>query len=89
MRYFEISSPYYALIKAENEEQAIEKYVELVADDHDDTLKEDIKEVERDYALIIHARADSEDGEIITHAQALEDFNKPEAEILAVTSELC
>lgn len=89
MRYFEFNSPYWALFKAETPEQAVEKYIEIVADDNG-TLSDEIQEVERDYALVVHARAQSEDGGLVRSiAETLEDFNKPEADILAITSELC
>lgn len=51
MKYFEIKEPYYALIKAESEELAIQVYVENVADDEDNTLQEEIIELGRDAAL--------------------------------------
>ncbi|MGF6352461.1 hypothetical protein ABIE27_000357 [Paenibacillus sp. 4624] len=89
MKYFEFNGPYWALIKAETEEQAIEKYNEIVAD-YDEETDDEIKEVERDYALVVHARTQSDDGGLVrTVTETLEDFNKPEADILAITSELC
>ncbi|MER1260600.1 hypothetical protein NQS41_10045 [Bacillus sp. C3(2022)] len=50
MKYYEIHEPYYALLAAEDEKKAAEAYVEGVADD-DDTLKDNIEEVGRDYAF--------------------------------------
>ncbi|UPK42491.1 hypothetical protein [Paenibacillus pabuli] len=89
MRYFEFNSDYWALIKAETPEQAIEKYIEIVADDYNGTLSEEMQEVDRDYALVIHARVESKDGDIENVAETLKDFNSPEAGIVAITSELC
>ncbi|MFE0619741.1 hypothetical protein, partial [Bacillus altitudinis] len=78
---------YYALIKAETEERAIAKYVELVADD-DGELKDDIKEVSREHALKIYSNTKSEDGEPVSTFETIETFNSPEETVLAVTSEL-
>lgn len=50
MKYYEIHEPYYALLAADNEKKATEVYVKWVADD-DGTLKYNIKEVSRQYAL--------------------------------------
>ncbi|MCM3425531.1 hypothetical protein [Bacillus paralicheniformis] len=50
MKYYEIHEPSYALLAAEDEKKAAEVYVKWVADD-DGTLKYNIKEVSRQYAL--------------------------------------
>ncbi|MED2978218.1 hypothetical protein P4284_16140 [Bacillus swezeyi] len=50
MKYFEIHEPHYALLAADDEKKAAEVYVKWVADD-DGTLKYNIKEVSRQYAL--------------------------------------
>ena len=49
--------PYYALIKARDEDEAVQLYVVYVADDEDGTLREEMKEVEMDYALVMHTKA--------------------------------
>lgn len=51
MKYFEIHVPYYALISAEDEEAAIAIYENNVAYGDEATLKDNIKEVGRNYAL--------------------------------------
>ncbi|WOH90891.1 hypothetical protein RZN08_20460 [Bacillus paralicheniformis] len=51
MKYFEIDEPYYALIAAEDEEAAIEIYENNVAYGDEGTLKDNTKEVGRNYAL--------------------------------------
>ncbi|MED1234727.1 hypothetical protein [Bacillus paralicheniformis] len=51
MKYYEIHEPYYALIAAVDEKKAAEVYCEVVTDDVDETLKDNIKEVSRQYAL--------------------------------------
>lgn len=80
MKYFEIHDPYYALVKAETVEKALEIYVEQVADD-DGTLREEIKEVDRDYALIQFARSESED-------ETLDKFHREKSEVLLIESSL-
>lgn len=87
MRFFEIHDPYYALIKAGNEEQAIEKYVEVVADD-DGTLRENIKEVSRDYALVIFSRATGEDNSFLSVDELLKKFEKDISDVLAIDGAL-
>lgn len=87
MRYFEIEQPYYGLMKANNEEEAIKIYTETIADDDPDSpLIDEIKEVERDYALVVHARAVSEEGKYETIKTLLENFNDDKAAILAMDS---
>jgi hypothetical protein len=85
MKYFEIHSPYYALVKAETVEKAIEIYVEQVADD-DGTLREEIKEV--DYALIQFARSESEDGDFMPVSETLDKFHREKSEVLLIDSGL-
>ena len=49
MKYFEVNYPYYALIKAETIEEAMDIYTECVCDDEDGNLKGNIKEVSPQY----------------------------------------
>lgn len=51
MKFYEIHDPYYALIKAPNQDEAIKVYSQNVAED-DGTLHEEIREVDRGYALV-------------------------------------
>ncbi|MCQ4925002.1 hypothetical protein NE686_18015 [Tissierella carlieri] len=51
IKYFEVQLPYYALIRAETEEEAIEIYIEYVADDETDELKDEMVELDSDMAL--------------------------------------
>lgn len=74
MQYYEINSHYYALIGAESEEEALNIYVEVVADDDDGTLKDDMQEVERDYALVRFARSRGEDNKLLPYTELLEEF---------------
>jgi hypothetical protein len=88
MKFFEVHEPYYALIKALDKEQAIKEYLEVVADDEDGTLESEIKEVERDYALVKFSRATSVDIMILTTKEILSQFNYGGNEILLVDKQL-
>jgi len=83
MKYFEIHSPYYALMKAETVEKAIEIYVEQVAD-NDSTLREEIKEVDRDYALAAFSRGGTEDGKEVPISEILKDFQSEGSAVLLI-----
>lgn len=88
MKYFEIHDPYYALIKAADQEEAIKIYTEYVADDEDGTLHEEIEEVDRDYALIQFARSESEDRDFMPVPETLEKFRRDKSEVLLIDSGL-
>jgi len=83
MKYFEVYDPYYALIKAENKEAARDEYVANVADD-DGTLIDEIKEVDRDYALVKYSRGKDEDGKLIPIPEILNDFQSGENLVLLI-----
>lgn len=83
MKFFEVHSPYYALIKAKTKREAIEKYTEVVADD-DGTLHEEIREVERDYALVTFSRGDTEDGEEVSISEILKNFQSDDCAVLLI-----
>ncbi|MCM3425530.1 hypothetical protein [Bacillus paralicheniformis] len=51
MRYYEVHEPYYALIAAEDKEEAMSIYENNVAYGDEGTLKDHTKEVGRNYAL--------------------------------------
>lgn len=88
MKFFEIHYPYYALLKAESKEEALKLYVEAVCDD-DGSLKEELKEVERDYALATYGRfSKTEDGKYIPISHVLEDFKNNEQMVLLIDSTL-
>ena len=88
MKYYEINAPYYAMVKAPNEEEAIKKYVEIVADDEDGELKNEIKEVSRDYALAQYSRGTGEGLELMTPNELLTVFDEEETDLLLIASEL-
>lgn len=82
MKYFEIKDPYYALIKAENEDEAIDVYIETVSD-FDDELK--IEEVEEEYAW----NALKEVEQNYRSIEDLEaDFNTNESSLLLIDGSL-
>lgn len=73
MKFFEVHDPYYALIKAENKEKAVNEYIHNVAADEDGKLIDEIEEVDRDYAIAQYSRGKSEDGKEIPLKEILED----------------
>ncbi|WP_108490821.1 hypothetical protein [Bacillus velezensis] len=50
MKFFEVSDPYYALIKANTKEKAMKLYTEGVADDEENLSKE-MQEVSLEHAV--------------------------------------
>lgn len=84
MKYFEATSPYYSLIKAETYEKAKEIFVQHVADEDDLNLKE----VNRDYALVRFSKAPGEDGEEISIKETLDSFQSHEEKCLVIDGNL-
>jgi len=87
MKFYEAYYPYYALLKANNKEEAMQLYTECVADD-DGSLHEEIEEVERDYALAMYSRAKTEDGKEVPISEILNDFQSSEAIVLLIDPSL-
>lgn len=85
MKYFEVNDPYYALIKAENVKNAMEVYHRLVAD-ADDGM--DLKEIERDKALIKYSQAMGEDKTLINPGEIYKEFNDDVQDILLIDGAL-
>ncbi|MCP9298353.1 hypothetical protein [Bacillus halotolerans] len=50
MKFFEVSDPYYALIKANTKEKAMKLYIEEVADD-EENLSKGMQEVSLEHAV--------------------------------------
>jgi hypothetical protein len=76
MKYFEFDIAYYAMIGAETLEEAALVYREYISDEDDvTTLCENANEIDRDLALIIYARALSEDGDVASAAELRSEFN--------------
>ncbi|MCM3216125.1 hypothetical protein M3612_16625 [Niallia taxi] len=88
MKYFEVNEPYYALIKAQSKKQAMEIYTKKVSEDNEGTLKEEMMEVNRDYALVKFDRSPGEDGQLIPIIEIIETFNKDKAELLVIDGSL-
>ncbi|MEE3805440.1 hypothetical protein V2H29_00590 [Lysinibacillus fusiformis] len=67
LQYFEFSEPYYALIKARNEEGAARVYIDEVAGDESELeeLTEEAKPVSEVYAAVRMARGTNEDGSLM------------------------
>lgn len=87
MKFFEVHYPYYALLKANDKEEAMQLYTECVADD-DGTLHEEIEEVERDYALVKFSRGRSEDKKEIPIIEVLSNFQSNEPMVLLIDGAL-
>jgi hypothetical protein len=85
MKYFEIQQPYYALIAAENEEKALEIYVEKVCDiENDEKFYDDLKEIETEAAKQLFLNAKDEDDDFPTE----EDFKNIKNDLLLLDSSL-
>ncbi|MCY8810582.1 hypothetical protein P8907_20890 [Bacillus atrophaeus] len=87
MKYFEVSDPYYALIKAYTKEKAMELYTDTVTDD-DGELSDEMTEVGQVYAAIQHGRAPGEDKEIMPFKQVLEEISNDEEMVLLIDGSL-
>lgn len=87
MKYFYVSSPYFALIKANTETEAINKYTEEVADNLNNEVNENIKEVSRDHALINFAYCAAKAG--LSSTEVLKEFEDEELSVLGVDANLC
>ena len=85
MKYFESHNPYYSLIKAETLEKAKEFYTTNIGEDDGEL---DIKEVNRDYALVRFSKSPGEDGTEISVKEILEEFKGPEEKCLLVDGDL-
>ncbi|WP_226570279.1 hypothetical protein [Bacillus stratosphericus] len=79
MKFYEVHDPYYALIKARNEESAIKIYTDNVADDGD---KLAISEVTEPYAAVRHSRTVDEDGKSLSVKEVLEDITNDNEMVL-------
>ncbi|WLF28849.1 MULTISPECIES: hypothetical protein [Bacillus] len=87
MKFYEVHDPYYALIKAKNEENAMTIYTDTVADD-DGSLSEEITEVTEAYATIIYSRVNGEDNNVIPVKEVLEHLTNEEEMVLVIDGSL-
>ncbi|GLF91073.1 hypothetical protein Saga11_23320 [Bacillus safensis] len=83
MKFYEVHDPYYALIKAKNEENAMTIYTDTVADD-DGGLMEEITEVTETYAAIRHSRTVDADERILSIEKVIEDITNEEEMLLGM-----
>lgn len=89
MKYFTGDHPYYALIRARNKEEAINFYIEFVADDEDGYLEKEMREVPWEEALVMFSRATSDEtGKLFSPDEVVRIFNKDEPDLLGVDSAL-
>lgn len=87
MKFYEVNEPYYALIKAKNDENAMTIYTDVVADD-DGGLSEEITEVTEAYATIIYSRVNGEDNNVIPVKEVLEHLTNEEEMVLVIDGSL-
>lgn len=86
MKYFEVFYPYYAMIKAENEERAREYYNKIVV--NEENAETDVNEITRDMALIKYAKSTGEDKTPINSGQIYKQFCQNETTILLIDDSL-
>lgn len=87
MKFYEVNEPYYALIKAKNDENAMTIYTDVVADD-DGALIEEITEVTETYAAIRYSRVNGEDNKMIPVEEVLEDLKNEIQMVLIIDGSL-
>ncbi|WP_342487411.1 hypothetical protein MKY83_13400 [Bacillus sp. FSL M8-0266] len=87
MKFYEVNEPYYALIKAKNDENAMTIYTDVVADDNGG-LSEEITEVTEAYAAIIYSRVNGEDNNVIPVKEVLEHLTNEEEMVLIIDGSL-
>lgn len=85
MKFFEVVTPYYALLKAEDKDAAKLEYNASVAGLEDIN---EITEVPQDYALLMFSRAPGEDKKLVDSDVILEDFRNPEVSLLVLDGAL-
>lgn len=90
MNYFEFVMPYYALIKAKNAEEAVEKYLEVVGGEENEfeDLLEESKLVPEYYASAKFAQSKGENGKMMKLEEVLEVLESKNPEVLLVDGSL-
>ncbi|WP_081038944.1 hypothetical protein [Bacillus altitudinis] len=87
MKFYEVHDPYYALIKAKNEENAMTIYTDVVADDAGGLIEE-ITEVTETYAAIRYSRVNGYDNKMIPVEEVLEDLKNEIQMVLIIDGSL-
>ncbi|MCW5196285.1 hypothetical protein SJY89_20200 [Bacillus velezensis] len=90
MKFYEIHDPYYALIKATDKADAEKVYIESVADtdDYENFQEDEIREVERDYALVMFSQIQDHDGTCAGYDFISKVFNDPDFKVLKMDGSL-
>lgn len=90
MRFYEILEPYYALIKAKDEINATQKYIEIVAGSNKEfeEIREEMNVVEKDYVTRILARSTDDTGEKLTNEELKRAINEEITDVLLIDSSL-
>lgn len=84
MKFFAVNEPYYALIKAKDKEDAMNEYIKTIAEEEKEILRNTMKEVSRDYALVCFSKVQTEDNP----TKLLELFNNEDFPILIIDEAL-
>ncbi|SFP10225.1 hypothetical protein [Salibacterium halotolerans] len=90
MRYYEIHHPYYAMIKAEDENEAVKEYINSVAGDEGEegSLMKEMDEIDRDTAIIKFSMAAGEGEEKTAITEKKRHFNDEDYSILLIDGAL-
>ncbi|MBD9927645.1 hypothetical protein IHP55_12770 [Enterococcus faecalis] len=91
MKFYEIKSPYYALIAAEDEKQCLKLYNEVVCDVEDEKeFFDDMKTIDKYEAFKMLAKSHIEDGRELGAEEAFNQLENLEAngEVLLIDSGL-
>ncbi|GIN25614.1 hypothetical protein [Bacillus licheniformis] len=73
LKFYEFDDPYYSLVKAKDEKDAIEEYEHATADN-----PEGVREIDIFTALLLFSRSVSEDGNQVPIIKILNDFFRNE-----------
>ena len=90
MKFYELNDPYYALIAAEDEGEAVQLYIANVAGDSEESqdIAEELKEVNRDYVLTKLRRTPGENGENITEEEVDQEINSKKSRVILIDGSL-
>ncbi|WP_373894444.1 hypothetical protein [Virgibacillus sp. CBA3643] len=85
MKFYEISNPFYALVKSESMPEAREKYTEVISERPHFA---DMKEVTRDNALVKYARSVGENKRQSSISEVLYNIQNEETKVLVIGGDL-